>query len=364
MSVYLKGAKDATQKFAALYKVKRDTQARADFEDFLDELEENFTAKLTAIGLGLTLAGCAPFLSTTINDRIVPGTPIQTVPTTAPSIDIPAVAPSPALSAYYARQEKSLTARGFMRRDFAPEDAPISAIKLAQNFERIAMFREHARDSNNNINSNVEGVLNRWQAPIKAQLHFGGSTSQRERKTFERQSKEVLSAIKMATNHPISMGGNGNLHVFLVSEGERQGLGDILRDLVPGIHDLDVQLITHLGRQNLCVMMAFPDSHDQNSFGNALVLIRSELSQAMRYACLHEELAQAMGLGNDHRLARPSVFNDDDEFIYLTQHDLYLLQMLYDPRLKPGMTIETARPIYGTIAKEITGFGETQGGAT
>ncbi len=45
MSVYLTGAKDATQKFAALYKRKRDPQVRAEFEAFLDDLEGNFAAK-------------------------------------------------------------------------------------------------------------------------------------------------------------------------------------------------------------------------------------------------------------------------------------------------------------------------------
>ncbi|MEO0357424.1 MAG: 5-bromo-4-chloroindolyl phosphate hydrolysis family protein [Pseudomonadota bacterium] len=45
LSVYLTGAKDATQKFAALYKRNRDPQVRAEFETFLDDLETNFAAK-------------------------------------------------------------------------------------------------------------------------------------------------------------------------------------------------------------------------------------------------------------------------------------------------------------------------------
>lgn len=45
MSVYLNGAKDATQKFANLYSKNRDPKVRGDFETFLDDLEDNFAAK-------------------------------------------------------------------------------------------------------------------------------------------------------------------------------------------------------------------------------------------------------------------------------------------------------------------------------
>ena len=45
LSVYLKGARDATAKFADIYARNRDTQARSDFEVLLDDLEQNFAAR-------------------------------------------------------------------------------------------------------------------------------------------------------------------------------------------------------------------------------------------------------------------------------------------------------------------------------
>ncbi|MFO7759375.1 MAG: DUF2927 domain-containing protein, partial [Roseovarius sp.] len=47
----------------------------------------------------------------------------------------------------------------------------------------------------------------------------------------------------------------------------------------------------------------------------------------------------------DSPTARPSIFNDDDEFALLTRHDEILLELLYDPALDPGMTPDEARPI-------------------
>ncbi|HGG05856.1 MAG TPA: hypothetical protein ENK28_10385 [Aliiroseovarius sp.] len=45
LSVYLRGARDATAKFADIYARNRDPEVRADYEALLDDLEENFAAR-------------------------------------------------------------------------------------------------------------------------------------------------------------------------------------------------------------------------------------------------------------------------------------------------------------------------------
>ena len=77
------------------------------------------------------------------------------------------------------------------------------------------------------------------------------------------------------------------------------------------------------------------------------------LHPLMRSSCLQEELVQALGLGNDHSDVRPSIFNDDEEFALMTRHDEYLLRILYDPRLKSGMTAEEAMPIVREIIADL-----------
>ncbi len=74
----------------------------------------------------------------------------------------------------------------------------------------------------------------------------------------------------------------------------------------------------------------------------------------MRKSCIHEEIAQGLGLANDSPEARPSIFNDDDEFALLTIHDEMLLTMLYDPRPAIGMSVEQARPVIKELAREQT----------
>ena len=66
-------------------------------------------------------------------------------------------------------------------------------------------------------------------------------------------------------------------------------------------------------------------------------------------------MAQGLGLPNDSPLARPSIFNDDEEFALLTRHDELLLTMLYDDRLTPGMTPDEARPVLQQLAQGLVG---------
>jgi len=52
LSVYLRGARDATVKFADLYSHRRDASARADYETLLGDLQSNFTARIAKMRQG------------------------------------------------------------------------------------------------------------------------------------------------------------------------------------------------------------------------------------------------------------------------------------------------------------------------
>ena len=75
----------------------------------------------------------------------------------------------------------------------------------------------------------------------------------------------------------------------------------------------------------------------------------------LRLSCLHEEIAQGLGLPNDSPRARPSIFNDDEEFALLTGMDEDMLRILYNPALRPGMSEDEARPIIRDLATQLVG---------
>ena len=95
-------------------------------------------------------------------------------------------------------------------------------------------------------------------------------------------------------------------------------------------------------------------SSANDRIAEAIAVIRAENPGLLRLSCVHEELAQGLGLANDYPAARPSIFNDDDEFALLTEQDELMLKMLYDPRLRPGMTAKEVNPRTRIIARELT----------
>jgi hypothetical protein len=107
-------------------------------------------------------------------------------------------------------------------------------------------------------------------------------------------------------------------------------------------------------RSAFCLVFAFSRG-GADTYAAAVAVIRGEHPDLLRRSCIHEEIAQGMGLANDSDRARPTVFNDSEEFATLTTHDEYLLRILYDDRLRPGMTEDEARPIVTRIATELLG---------
>ena len=56
------------------------------------------------------------------------------------------------------------------------------------------------------------------------------------------------------------------------------------------------------------------------------------------YDCAYEELLQALGPINDDRSVPWTMFNDEVQMGFFDVYDQYLLNILYDPRIRPGMT--------------------------
>jgi hypothetical protein len=56
------------------------------------------------------------------------------------------------------------------------------------------------------------------------------------------------------------------------------------------------------------------------------------------YDCAYEELLQALGIINDDSSVPWTMFNDDVQMGFFDVYDQHLVNILYDPRIRPGMT--------------------------
>lgn len=252
--------------------------------------------------------------------------------------------------------QADLLAQGLLRTDGGGPDTPFSADMLARNFERIAFFDEYERGAGLRASRGDEGVLRRWTSPVRVAVEFGLSTPSQQRDRDRAAVANYVSRLNRITGHPISMREQGaNFFVMIVSEDDRPSALARVRQIVPNINPASMQILQDIPRSIHCLVLAFSDSRNDHEYAKAIAIVRAEHPDLLRLSCVHEELAQGLGLANDSPAARPSIFNDDDEFALLTTHDEMLLKILYDRRLRAGMSADEARPIIREIAIELTG---------
>ncbi|XDA99362.1 DUF2927 domain-containing protein [Sulfitobacter sp. LCG007] len=300
----------------------------------------------------LLLAACEESVLT----EQVPAAPPSAPPPMERPVPIVAAAPTSQKSAelrrYFAQVQSAQLTQGLLRQDGGGPDTPFSAEMLARNFERLVFFNEYDRAFQGH---GGPSPLRRWQGPVRMKIYFGAAVvpSQRARDTQDVES--YAARLGALSGHPIGLSSRPNYAVIFAGDDDRGAvLSQVARE-IPGLSDGSLRALRDLTRDTYCVVAAFALGPDPNVYTAAVALIRGENPDLLRLSCIHEELAQGLGIANDSPEARPSIFNDDDEFALLTRHDELLLKMLYDPRLQPGNTAEEARPTVLAIANELAG---------
>ncbi|TCM84388.1 DUF2927 domain-containing protein [Rhodovulum steppense] len=298
-----------------------------------------------AVVLG-ALAGC----------QVVPP---ATSPRPVPRPDLVRPAPSPeseAIAQHFARVEADLLSRGLLRTDATAPDAPFSRRAVVENFVRIALYDEYVARAGALVPRETPSRLRRWEQPIGLGLVFGETVPEAQRTKDRAEIDAYARRLSALTGLAIRRvePEQANFHVLILNEDERRAIGPRLRAMVPGIDATAIRTIEGMPRSTFCLVLAFSRG-ESSVYSRAVAVIRGEHPDRLRRSCIHEELAQGLGLANDSPAARPSIFNDDEEFALLTPHDELLLRILYDRRLRPGMREAEARPIVETIATDLMG---------
>ncbi len=260
-------------------------------------------------------------------------------------------AESKALAAFYQRVENGQRTRGLLRIDGGGPDVPFDERRLAETFMNVAFAREFSDVGSTLVRRQTASILRRWEDSVAIEAMFGASVDPTQVADDRAAIRRFADRLARTTGHPVGfVERGGNFRVLVLSEEERRVSGPTLKRLIPGIRDREIDLIENLDRASYCLVVA-ADPSGNGVITQAVAVIRAELPLLLRLSCVHEELAQGLGLGNDSPTARPSIFNDDDEFGRLTTMDERMLSMLYDPALSPGMTAENARPIVRRLAQ-------------
>ncbi|THD81609.1 DUF2927 domain-containing protein [Aliigemmobacter aestuarii] len=300
--------------------------------------------------MALALAGCVA--TTPATDR--PDRPVTATPRTSTTPS--ASAESQALAAYFAQIQNDFIAQGMLRTDGGGADAPFTDRMLTDNFIRIALFDEYERTAGGLVQREISSTLRRWTGPVRVGVNFGATVPESRRATDRARLASYLARLSSITGHPIALTdpATANFQVHIVNEDERRALAPAIRAFLPDLSPVEVMGLTNLPRSTYCIVYAVSEG-SSSVYKRAFAVIRAEHPDLLRLSCMHEEIAQGLGLANDSPMARPSIFNDDEEYALLTRQDELMLKILYDPRLRPGMTAAEARPIVAEIAYELIG---------
>ncbi|MEM8731775.1 MAG: DUF2927 domain-containing protein [Pseudomonadota bacterium] len=308
-------------------------------------------AKLVVAGcLALSLAGC---------EEMQPPQPQAPPAPVAPSIS---PRPQPAeqseaslrTAQHYARRQSDLLTRGLLRTDGGGPDTPFSADDLARNFEEIVFYDEYSGGIG--TRRGRAGFLRRWESPVRIDVEFGASIPSQQRRSDAAEVTRFATRLARVTGHPIARSQtNTNFHILVMGEDDAAQLTARMRELAPSISEDTLAFFADMPLTIECSVLAFSANDAPYTYIRAIAVVRAELPDLLRRSCFHEEMAQGLGPANDSPDARPSIFNDDDEFALLTNHDELLLKMVYDPRLRTGLSVEDARGPARIIARELMG---------
>lgn len=285
----------------------------------------------------LALAGCEDGLP-----GVEPTPPPSPAP--SPALEQPSEA-SKALTRFYARLENDLIAQGLLRVDGGGVDTPYTDNDLLRNFEMLAFFEEYQRNGGLRPSDGTAGKLSRWVKPVRLSVEFGPNVPDVMKEQDRANIRRYVQRLSRVTGHPITLSQRNPNFTLLIMSSDDADIAQIRAlELLPWLAESNLVFFSDLPRSIQCFVIG-AGTKNEHELDVAVAYIRSENRNLQRLACIHEEIAQGLGLANDSSRARPSIFNDDDEFALLTSHDEQLLAALYNSELKPGMSLEEARPI-------------------
>lgn len=191
----------------------------------------------------------------------------------------------------------------------------------------------------------------------------------------------AVAAITLAVigNRPAHADGrvrkfDGPVRIFVINKGvpdRRPEIAAIVTDIQARVNHLDLAMTNHREAANFIVRLVAHRDLSQTirtlygsgrarqiqqalspqclsgigkdslyRINQAEVILPVDAGNFTFYDCAYEEMLQALGAINDDRSIPWTMFNDDVQMGFFDVYDQYLLNILYDPRLRPGMTKE------------------------
>lgn len=250
--------------------------------------------------------------------------------------------------AVYREYSLQMASQGLFRQEVAPADAPYGELDLFRNFMKVAFVPEAQLLRFYEDRGDTARRLSKWRGPIRYRL-TGDGVRAADRISVAEIASDLGRHSGLAIG-PVGPDETPNVMIIVMSAAARARLHEAER----GAEWYETSLVRDWAKtpNPPCFALFDAGASAGGQIQSASLFLKAELDEPLRRACFVEEFSQALGLVFDHDDVRPSIFNDDQEFIALTDHDRELIEILYDDRLAPGMTAAEAAPVVRRIIGE------------
>lgn len=179
-------------------------------------------------------------------------------------------------------------------------------------------------------------LVKKFTTPVRFYIH---NLSRKDRsRTVRRFIKDIDRRVSGLSASIVSRPADANFEVFIVDRKQYEPVvrTDVYKDpkaRVPG----------------RCLVRVISG---RNGIRHSSAVIVSDEGEFLFRRCLVEEVLQGLGPMNDNENLPHSVFNDSSRHSRFTVFDQIILNMLYDSRIKPGMSVKQTKDFLPLIARD------------
>ena len=179
-------------------------------------------------------------------------------------------------------------------------------------------------------------IIKKFAGPVRIYIDNRSSTDRRgDVVQFVRSLPRHIRGLQVAiVNSPAQ----ANFRIYVVDRGQYR---QVVRNLYGN---------TYMHVPGRCLVRVY--SRPSGIRRSDAVIVADE-GEFLFQRCLVEEVLQGLGPVNDSEGLRDSVFNDSSGHSHFTKHDRYILNMLYHPRIQPGMNPAQVAAVLPSVIRDV-----------
>ncbi len=224
-----------------------------------------------------------------------------------------------------------------------------------------------------------------WPSPTIAEIPAIAARQRAEKKTFT-DAEIVEGFLKTAFGAEFQLAGRVDrirkyvTPVRVFADGNRADrkaqLAQVVADIGKRVQHLDIAIVSHAEDANITVKLVRDRDlsrtiakdygrdrareiktsldpqclsgfrkNDAYEIERSNVILTVDNGDFVFFDCAYEELLQSLGPINDTSSVPWTMFNDKVSMGFFDVYDQYILNLLYDPRIRPGMTVDEVKAV-------------------